>query len=151
MYAATGCAVKAPKTYALPEDALVADIEFDYLWKSIVETAGDIGFPVQALERESGFIKTERMGLPRANAVAWVDCGTDLLGRPWTEGVPIQASISFVAREEAAGGIFLRVRIHPQYIGEMAVKGCESMGRGEATIAEQVIERAKQLQMQGTR
>lgn len=134
-----GACATAPQSYDVQRTFQYSE-SFDEVWSAVIDTFGEMGYPIDNMERASGFITTERMAVGRGNPYS--DCGqpglmvdSDHTGR-----------FNVVVREEGAG-TSVTVNTDWQAVRSLGdnrtVVNCVSIGAFEQEFATTLSERLR--------
>lgn len=138
------CSTTPPRMYPAPASTTLDYLPFERVWSATIAVCADAGLPIDAMEKESGFISSGLFRTTTRQAIDWIDCGKDLLGESWSGGVPVDARVTMAIRDLGDAGTSIRANLFPQYSGQKGVPGCVSNGVFEQWIVQEIVARAKE-------
>lgn len=137
-WALAGCSLQPPKMYPAPESLTIA-ASFGRTWDAVVEHFATSSVPIRTIERSSGIIVTDQMGVARDDASGWSDCGTDGLGGTSRAN---RASYNLLVRGDSSTST---IRVTATFTSTIGVSpyGCTSTGAYERELMQFVKARAE--------
>ena len=135
-----GCAAP-PQLYDY-DNAFTVQASLDDTWEAVIDAFGESNWPIEEMERASGFISTDWVGVTTSQLVAGMDCGR-AQGLGSTDGH--MARFNGVVREQGVGETEVTVNTSLR-ANRVALSGritevvtCTSRGVIEAFVADEVF------------
>ncbi|MXW66222.1 MAG: hypothetical protein F4Z72_04300 [Gemmatimonadales bacterium] len=124
------------------DNSFTVQAPLDDAWEAVIDAFGESLWPIEEMERASGFISTDWVRITTAQLVAGMDCGR-AQGLGSTEGH--MARFNVVVREQAVGETEITVNTSLR-ANRVALSGgitdvvtCTSRGTIEAFVADEVF------------
>lgn len=83
--AGTACGRVAPPQPAAPRTATTVTASQARTWDAVIDVFAERNIPIRTMERVSGFISTEQLGVNPSEAKEWADCGES----NWSSGTRV--------------------------------------------------------------
>jgi hypothetical protein len=137
------CAPSTPPAPPHPRDATTVAAPFGKTWNAIIDVFAADNIPIRTMDRASGFISTDPLGVTLSASETFADCGTVI-------GLPIHADRStynIVARGDSSATVKATIRFTATSSGTL--RECTSTGRWETEFETTVKARAEGTALAG--